>query len=509
MGVARNIALAGAVVLCLKAGPAGATAIAKAVEPSIAEQVYAAAKLYDENRCDRAAPILDNAMGRAEFKTLDRRVLPLIYEMAASCAAQAGDGDKATAMAVAGTAYEDASDRLWALRLGVDIDMRAWDDAVLTLETLGAKRPGLLNRIELDWVLRVDRGVRRDPARAGLKTRLTAALGSGAYAPQEPFATADPWRRDYAFDRLAAGDREGARKALAAITTPLLLLQTGLDGRTAELAPDPTGLAAAVERRLAADRAAADARPRLLRGTVAVADDLRRLGRPAEALALIDTAAATLAATPTAFDDRADQAAWLHDRRAFALWELGRFDEAVEAMRAAAGLPEQGGTGNVSQTVNLAAMLVSVGRTDEALKVLEAFTPGATAASPYGLAWVAAERACAYAAQARPAPLGQQLDFLKAHEADNPAALARALLCANDLDGAAAAYLRRLESPAARADALVALSEFDPPARTTPQERELARRLAAVRARPEVQAAVARAGRTLRVPLKAAGWGDL
>jgi hypothetical protein len=74
------------------------------------------------------------------------------------------------------------------------------------------------------------------------------------------------------------------------------------------------------------------------------------------------------------------------------------------------------------------------------------------------------------------------------------------LLCAGDQDGAAARMIARLDDPESRADALVELQDYLPPAHPTAFRRAADARRAALKARPDVQAAVNRWGRILSWP---------
>ncbi len=71
----------------------------------------------------------------------------------------------------------------------------------------------------------------------------------------------------------------------------------------------------------------------------------------------------------------------------------------------------------------------------------------------------------------------------------------------DDLDGAAATIIRQLEDPDRRTAALVDLSDFDDPPAVLPVD-PIEVNLKKVKARPDVQAAIARAGGTRRIHLQ-------
>jgi tetratricopeptide (TPR) repeat protein len=238
-----------------------------------------------------------------------------------------------------------------------------------------------------------------------------------------------------------------------------------------------------------------------------VAQALRVLGRNQEALDLLDRVVAQ-AQTPDAqaqFDDIADQLNWLLNEKAYALYELNRPEEARTAFGLSIAVGEDG-QWSVSQVINFASMLQAEGRSADALEVVQ--TVGE--ASPYGRMWVAAVRACAAGNLGRAELRREALAYLREHERDNAAARANALLCVNDLDEAAALYIRRLANPAEREDALLALQTYRrPPRPALPQESLLHARLEQVRGRPDVLAAVAAVGRIEEAPLHSVYWGDV
>ena len=197
------------------------------------------------------------------------------------------------------------------------------------------------------------------------------------------------------------------------------------------------------------------------------------------------------------FDDYDEQLNWVLNARADTLYDLDRNDEARVAFRLAIETGEDGAR-NVSQAINFASRLVGEGRPLEALDALSEVGN----ASPYGDMWVAAERACASEQLGDRAVRDTALAFLREHEEDNPSARIRGFICMNDLDGAAATIIHRLQDPDDRTEALVALQRYRERAHAgTPQSRLIQQRYDAVRDRPDVQAAIAAVGRIEDVPL--------
>lgn len=480
--------------------PKAPTDLRPQVEPPVEAQLKQAFEHLQAERCDEALPLFRRAFGRREFRDVDQDVQAVAYETAAVCELGAERFDAAIELLQRADKIGDLHE--FGLQgLFLSAYYGGYDDqavaALERFETAEAIAPFDGSLLELA------RTLAKAPERAALRRRLLAVLHRLDFEPAEPFESFEGHWAAYA-RMLQPQDPKAAAEVAARVTDPDLLLDFRLDARFAALVEaDPArfDLRAAAERKLAADRAAAEAHPKLATGPMLVAQSLRMLGRADEALAVLDDALARL----DAFEDGEDQRNWLLNDRAYALYDLGRFEEALATMRQAAGATEKGDA-NVSQTINLALMLVSTERPEEALTALKPFGAGLRA-SAYGDMWAKAAEACALAALDRKAELGKALAWMRPRENDNPAAHARARLCAGDLDAAAAVYVRRLADPEQRSGALESLSEFDPPAVVAPEVRRLQQRLDQVRARPDVKAAIARVGRVERVPLSGA-WGD-
>jgi tetratricopeptide (TPR) repeat protein len=233
-------------------------------------------------------------------------------------------------------------------------------------------------------------------------------------------------------------------------------------------------------------------------------DALRALGRYDEALALGQAYARRLKAGE-AFDDADEQRPWLLNAHAYTLYDLGRYDEADAVMTEAEGIGQNGD--GVSQRINRAELLIDAGQVARALKVLD--TVKDKQSSTYGLMWRDAGLACAKAQQGDLAGARATAQAMAARWKDNAAAATKALVCADQADEAAALYIRRLDDPTTRAEALEAFRAGRAPPKTPPFQAAFQARLVAIQARPEVQAAVARWGRALTVPLAGTYWGSL
>ena len=218
---------------------------------------------------------------------------------------------------------------------------------------------------------------------------------------------------------------------------------------------------------------------------------------------LVDAALARAEADAEAFTDADDFRNWMLNMRGYFLYDLGRTEEGRAALAEAAGLEERGEV-NVSNIINYGGYLVAEGRAAEVVALI----PRIGRASPYGQGWIESLRACAGAQLNDEAQRKKGLEYLAAHEADNPAAYSRALLCSNDLDGAAALMIRRLGGKDTRTGALLSL-QVTPLTRTDslPFARTLRARFTAVRDRADVRAAVDRVGRIETIPFSTMSGG--
>ena len=340
------------------------------------------------------------------------------------------------------------------------------------------------------WMAQLQRAVTAGKE-AALRERLLKVLAADAYRPEEPFASNDYYRVEYAHILADKGDLAGAKALVLKLDSPDAIERASVDARLRTAFSGDPDLRSLVERRLVSDRAILAAHKDLLSAVVETASDLRLLGRYQEALALIDSVGARID-DPSAFSDRDDRLPWWSDVRARTLLALGRYDEAVAVYRKAAAGKEQGSL-DVSQVINLAEYQNATGHGADALETLKAFADPGRGVSPYGEMEMRFARVCALALTHRAVDGAADLDFMRAHELDHPRALFDTLACMGDLDGAAAAVIRRLDDPARREDALLQLADYDAPPAALAAD-PVTSRLDAIKHRPDVAAAIARAG---------------
>jgi len=418
--------------------------------------------------------------------SLPDEYLAYAYDIVTSCES----GADAHRHALQGTALEGSSDFLWRLRLVIEVDEKKHEAAVSTIEAMVQGRGAALNSAPMEWMWRLDSDLEKE-GKTDLRLRLLSVLGGDSYAPEEYYGPAGGFQYDYAVMLAEAGKTDEARAVVARLETPSSLASASLDSRLrAFLSGDPD-IRAAAERSLARHKDAIARHPDRLEPLLLAARDLRQLGRPAEALKLLEPAAGRID-DPESFTDRAKRLNWWWNDVGYLHLQLGHYDQAVAAFRKGAEIVESGSP-NVSQVINLAQIQNSYGRGEEALKILAVFEAPERSLSPYGHMALRYNRGCANAVAKRPADAAADLAYIRAHPKDAPGMLGSLLLCLGDMDGAAAEFIRRLDSADTRTAALIELSDYDDPPVAVPLDPAEAR-IPALKARPDVKAAIARAG---------------
>ncbi len=476
-----------------------------AVLPSAAP----AANVYDQWRsglqkaqkgeCRESLKLLDEVIRSKPFAAAEEHDRINTYQAAAFCAVQLNDEKAIYRYAMAGTRSGPGGDALWFLRFAVEAERKWLAQGVESIEAMAARKPEALNALQAR-ILFPFYGKLMDAPDQQLRTRFLKVLAAPGYQPDDPLITGDFFRRQRAAQLMEAGDKAGAAALVARIVEPMVLVGVSLDPRLRSLIPDDFDERAVTEARLARVREIAVSHAASMEAVLRVASYQRLLGRPEEAVATLE-AARPDGPMGKSFTDLATQENWWWDGIARSYAMLGRYDQAVEAFRQGIAAKEGGGL-NVSQTINLGHTHLQFGHPERAMEAVATFAKGKYSASPYGEMELRLVRACAHAALGQLAEAGPDVDYAGKHESDDPEAAVGILLCVGDLDGAAAAMIRRLDDPDQRLGALEQLSQFDPPP-AGPSKAAYDVRLPELAARPDVQAAVRRAGGTRRFRLQA------
>ena len=427
------------------------------------------------------------------------QILAFGYDMAASCADRTGKADLAYRYTLDGTALNEGSDWIWRYRLVLEFEKDRFEPALTTIESMAKTRPAAFNGVPIQLLAELSRKLKNGHQDA-LRRRLLNEVLEKGYRPEEMFSTLDHFRQDYAGILYEAGDKVGAAAQIHRIEDPEVANEVSFDIRFRPMLGADFDARASVERDLAKARALMAQHPDLLEPILQVTRRLRQLGKPVESLAVLEAARPRIAGTG-AFTDAATQTNWWWDGLSSSYTMLGKYDEAVASMRAGADAQEREGL-NVSQMINLSELQNQFGKPEEALITLAPFAAAKRPVSPYGEMALRGNRTCANMRAGNKDAVAADLAYVQAHDADNRYALTYVQLCLGDLDGAAASIIRQLADPDRRTAALVDLSDYDdPPVELPVDPVEAARKK--VKARADVQAAIAQAGGTRRIHLQA------
>ncbi|MBI3438679.1 MAG: hypothetical protein HY054_08545 [Proteobacteria bacterium] len=484
--------------------------LAASAPPALSQQTYAqtrAVSLYgqlsDASTCEAALPTARQFWPSTEFQQqLSSEDQSNFLAAVVGCAMSLQDAEAAIAAA---TAAHDLN-ATWADKVRLILGMSSDNDA-LTVQAffdLAQTSPKDFAALESFNAWGAIRAAENISGGSDIALQMHNLLVSAHYTPNDA-SFDDFFRLDHARLLLLHNQVAQARARLDGVVDPQAILTIRINKIY-----DPLRSDSAFERHLdvesvanesiaRARRAVAD-HPRQLSAVVGLARALRDVGRSREALDVIERVlpAARAEQAAQSFDDLEEQLQWLLNEKADLLYDLGRNDEArsiyLESVSA-----NGGGGSNANQAVEFAGLLNAEGRATDALQVLQTLLPHLNS---YGELLRQSERACAAEQLHDPATQNAALAILRAHEMDNPGALAHALLCMNDIDGAAALMIRRLANPVERERAILALQPFRHlETRHLPLEAVELQRLAQVRARPDVQAALSAVGRIEQSPL--------
>jgi hypothetical protein len=420
----------------------------------------------------------------------DEPGLAAIFEAVASCERDKGALNDAYRLALEGTASPDATDKLWQLRLSIE-RRGSRDAAVATVEEMAKSHPAALAGFDSDSLWQLQKDLKEEKADA-LRRRLLAALGGDAYRPDDEYGVApDRFRLAYARLLADAGEAAAARRAAAGLETASGIAGALLDPRLREGLPPGADVRAVAERSLERHRAWAAAHPERLGAMVAAAADLRALGRPRDAILLLETVRSKIGSRD-AFEDLDEQRGAWWNALAESELMLGRYEAATAAWRGRTRVLDNG-LPDAAPVIDLAQAQLAFGHADEALRTLAVFEQPNRRPSGYAAMRMRRTRACALSRLGRGGEARGDVAYLLANEKEAPRAVSEHYLCTGDLDGAAAAFQRRLADPDMRTDALLDLSDYDAP--PVPQAADpVPTRLAALKTRTDVKAAIAKAG---------------
>ncbi len=462
------------------------------------ETLMAAAQKAQAEDCQGAIDILEGLRKTAGFAALGRDKQGAALDLGTSCALQRDQDDVAYGFASAGAKLAHPS----ALSLRVSLWQLMRDHqpvpALGLIEALATLHKDDFNDTPISWFYNIERDLSAAHKTAE-QARLYAIVVDRGYAPSEPGMTIDHFRYEYAAVLAARGDTAKAGAVFAKIDNALDRIHASLDLRLRKVVPAGFDARAAVEQDLARLQKQFAAHPDNLRTAIDISRRLRWLGRGQDSLAVLERNRPD-GPNASRFTDLKDQAGnwwdFLSETYAF----LGRYDDAVAALRKGAAIHEEGAV-NVNQTLDLAELQMTHGHDADALTTLAGFKAGPGMTSDFGTMVFTFDRGCARFRTGDLAGAKADRDYALAHERDLPQNAQALLQCMGDLDGAAAVLIRQLDDPDLRVDALLDLSDYDDPPFPNPADPGVAA-LPQLKARADVSAAIARAGGIRRFRLQ-------
>ncbi len=471
----------------------------QSAEQASLERIVREAALKAQNGdLQGAKTVLEPAVKDPAFPRVDSRLRYAAYHLLGVALLATGDVSDALANLRKACAEPWATGTDWYLRAEAAIGAHHNGDAVLALTTLAGSWPDTLSEVPDRAVLQIVNDTASLPLQQ--ERGLVEALAAANWKPHDPFLPPAPYYLALVRVRIDEGNISGALEAAHKLTALYSLVAIRDDSRFAivlERMRDFFDPANYMKRLWQTTQAKVAAAPDRLGGIYVKGNLLLQRGEPQAALDLTQTALTQALAQQKSgdaapFSDISDQLNWILNVKENALLDLGRNEEAVQTLKQAARTPENG-MFNVSQTINLAGLYVTLGRPKAALQTLATFDNAPM--SDYGKMALASVRACAYAQTGNKAARNETLANMAKHSADGVRAYLHALLCTGDAASAAKVIISELASPAQRTQTLLELQDYKQLYPQSAADRQSGRTLRAVTQRPDVKAAVAKVGR--------------
>jgi tetratricopeptide (TPR) repeat protein len=480
-----HLSAAACIAACAAAGPSGSPATGS--EAQLAGSI-AAEQRTENDDFSRRLEALQKVIAAPTFKSLPGDVQYQDLLTAGKLAAALEQPRRAYdyVAAAAATPHADFSDRLLQVESAVTLGLKA--DAVSGMTIIVQRWPEQVAALPtglLDEILRESGSL---PHEARLS--LLRGLYGMHWKLKGDIEPSETWR-DLALLLLDRGLRVEAIDVSAHVDDVYVLIAMRADRRFDAVVAahrDQYDIAAAAERQLKNLESVSDGNPHSLALKTDLLLELVHQQHYGAMLAESDSVLAALESTnfrDKLYDDYYEQYSRFLNLRSLALQRTGRWDEAVEQLKAASD------GNNVNQLINLGTLYCALDRPREAL---EAIARVKGDASPYGamqVEWVHLEAAQQLGDSRQAA---ESIQFLKKHAVDAPWAYMGGLLSTNQLDRAAGFLIVELRDPEQRQDALAGVQDYASKPET-PRDLEFSSRWRAVVARKDVQAAIQQVGR--------------
>lgn len=369
-----------------------------------------------------------------------------------------------------------------------------------SITVVARKWPGRLADIDEDSLTSFLRSTGQLPRATSLA--LLRALYTAGFKLKWGVEPSESWR-DLVLLLIEQNRQAEAADVSARITDPLVLIEIRADRRFDAVVaahPERFDAEAAADRQIKGLQTQDEDGANSLRVKALLMGALLRRQHAAAALAIADEAVAEIRDTnypERRFVDYLAEHGDLLTERAFALLDLGLWEEGVAQLKAAAGEFEHD-RDNVGAAISWAEVECDLGRPAEARSVLAQITEGL---SPYGQMRTEGVRLDAATQEGDAAQVERSLSYLRAHRGEAPVSYLAALIVADRLDRAAEELQRQLLAPDTRQDALGNVQTYAPEP-GTPRDLEMRQRWQSVLARADVQRVIVRVGRAERYDLQ-------
>jgi len=222
-----------AIALALTVCPAPLLAQETALK-DIPERLLRAGEAAVSGECRTALQLIAEELRRNS--AIPEDVHNATLETAANCAGETGNFDLAYKYAVAGTKLYRSSDRLWRLRLQLELQANRDDLALSTVHTLANGRGAALNSMPSEIFTAWDAGLKLKKDELTRRSLFTV-LTSNSYQPQDSVTVVDEFRREYVDLLIRAGATGAAATVVGEIENPSTRMAVSLDPRLRGIIP--------------------------------------------------------------------------------------------------------------------------------------------------------------------------------------------------------------------------------------------------------------------------------
>ena len=209
-------------------------------------------------------------------------------------------------------------------------------------------------------------------------------------------------------------------------------------------------------------------------------------------------------------EDGGENAYWFVNEYAYALYESGETDEALDLMTRLIDIGLERHRDLISMAINRAQMLMHSELYEEAIVAIEEIEAmRRNPASEYGWMWIYDAKACSLHQLGR----DQEADAVFNDEIlpiakANPSAQTKTLLCLGKIDAAAELMIARLGNEKEQDTAIWSFTEVDKPEHAPPFLEQLQQRAAQMKSRPDVEQAFDDVARKINVKGASTYWGN-